>query len=198
MLAANTQSRSVRNDTSCPARDSAGTDMHGPARSRTVGPDLFWRSAWCVMSVPTQRRSARESPAMALLNRRSSSVRAARCNSPEVALINRARSKGARKRTTQRPPANEGPRRETAAPIWRFKSVRVTDRRAWRLGTTAPHHSSLRSMAAEAALRVAAGSESSTEQSVIGAPSVDNSAISATRLDWAAKLGLSARWCTAK
>jgi hypothetical protein len=132
-------------------------------------------SAWPAQPRPARRDAATRSC--------SSSMRAADFKATDAALGNVVRSNGARRRTTQSPRASVSPWPQTTARICRFRSVRVTDRRAWRFGTTAPHQ--MASIAPES---------STTCSSLVGTP-VDNSA----RLRSAAgKPGPSATWCTAK
>lgn len=71
----------------------------------------------------------------------SSSWRAALRNAADAALVKTARSNGARKRTTHSPGASRASvasSRATALRTWRLIRLRVTARRAWRLGTTVP------------------------------------------------------------
>lgn len=95
----------------------------------------------------------------------SSSRRITSASASEAALMNRARSIGARRRTTQRPGGMPG-WRPMAARIWRFSNDLVTERRACRFGITVPSHKSGPG---------AVNEDSSTGRGVNGTASVDKS-----------------------
>ena len=136
----------------------------------------------------------------------SNSARTVFLSSSDAALGNCAGSNGARKRTTHRPWARIASCPATAARIWRFNSDRVTERRAWRFGTTAPSQSPAGSTptsattgrAAMPATIGAASEHSSTAPGVVAAGSVDNSVDSGCTSGLAGALGRPATWCTAK
>mgnify|MGYP003376446989 CR=1 FL=1 len=81
------------------------------------------------------------------------------------AETNSAGATGARNRTSHWPPGRAAACRSKATRIWRFNSVRVTARRAWRLGTTQP---------TQKALVVTGIAESSTGMDPISSLPVDN------------------------
>ena len=115
-------------------------------------------------------------------------MRAARRRASERADGKAATGKGWRKRTSHRPSGREMASRSKAPWTWRFSRLRVTARRAWRLGTTQP-------------IQCAVG-KSSTGGGQPGAGPVDNSAESAfsarCRTAGTGTLGDTGRWCTAK
>ena len=129
--------------------------------------------------------------------RPSSSSRAADCRACEVALGNCLRSNGARRRITHKPHAKDCSWLVIAARIWRLSAVRVTDRRACRLGTTAPSQRLAGGASSGGALGATSG-KSSTDRSAEATPAVDNSGAGALFCRQAGWLGSSPRWCAAK
>jgi hypothetical protein len=136
-----------------------------------------------------QRAAAR---CAAALSTHASSSCALSLSASDAALGNEARSNGARRRTTHNPPRKASAWAETAARIWRLSSVRVTDRRACRLGTTAPSHRPVKAL----------GTDSSTGSTMFGAPPVDNSVWPGSNdpadFGLCGELGRSAKWWIAK
>jgi hypothetical protein len=124
----------------------------------------------------------------------SSSCRAASPSAEEAALTNTLRSNGALKRTTQRPPASPDAWFPNTARIWRLSWVRVTDRRAWRLGTTAPNQDCPDCGTG----RCVTSTQSSTDRGRIDASPVDNSGGAVRGAGLAGRAGQHCKWCTAK
>ena len=97
----------------------------------------------------------------ACASRASSSLRAARRKASERAEGNAETGNGWRKRTSHKPSGRTPACRSKAPCTWRFNRLRVTARRACRLGTTQP-------------IQCAVG-KSSTSGGQLGARAVDNS-----------------------
>ena len=121
----------------------------------------------------------------AAVNICSSSARVASLSALDPALVNRLRSNGPRKRTTQRPASKLSPWRARAARICRLIKLRVTARRACLFGTTAPSHSPFKGWSSTAGL------------THCNKP-VDNCCESAFGCIFLPSLGTAARWCNAK
>ena len=104
----------------------------------------------------------------------------------DAALANCLASNGARSRSSHCPGGRRRRCPSAWARIWRLSRLRVTARRACRLGTTRPSHQSTR------------GALLSTEDAESGAQSVDISGTTVRRGRQTADAGLAARWCSTK
>ena len=124
-LEANKPNTSARNGRRCRARGSGKNGSRAPAPSGRAGPSSGSRGSSFVDL--GQRAPAR---CAAALSSNSSSSRAQSLSASEAALGKRVLSKGARSRTTHRPPSKAPARASTTDRICRFSSVRVTARRA--------------------------------------------------------------------
>lgn len=183
--ATNRQNKSARSDTRCQAKDSAASGSRAPTRSARAEEA---QSKNVAFGSGADGQALATTHCAALPIRLSSSSCAARLSWSDAALTKWARSNGALNRTTHKPHASDAEWRVIAARIWRLSNVRVTERRAWRFGTTVPSHTA----------SGAARGVSSTGDESIGTSPVNNSAATRFAARFKGVLGPSATWCNAK